>query len=242
MASTSTSSTSSLNWWFAFKKINITPLAAPGPELKYLDRAFAVKIFLEAASLNYLLTEVKLKDHPPTWNSDTKAVIALLVQVVSEATYQAIRKHQGDALGMWKAFKATHQDHTPGGRINWLCKLLLSRMNVSDKLPTHIKKMQGIYRHSPSLISDKHSLQPGNIFAAFLVISLPIELLPVGLLLMSDPVTSSNEIVHEHNQDDTFAKNPCEVETTKAAVSWAKTKNQNLSKSKSIQQQFKATL
>lgn len=78
MASTSTSSTSSLNWWFAFKKINITPLAAPGPELKYLDRAFAVKIFLEAASLNYLLTEVKLKDHPPTWNSDTKAVIALL--------------------------------------------------------------------------------------------------------------------------------------------------------------------
>lgn len=77
---------------FDFKKINITPLAAPGPESNYLDWAFAVEIFLEAAGLEYLLEEVAVKDRPATWVSDTKSVIALLVQVISEPNYQAIRK------------------------------------------------------------------------------------------------------------------------------------------------------
>lgn len=47
---------------FEVKKINITPLAAPGPESNYLDWAFAVEIYLEAAGLDYLLEKVELKD------------------------------------------------------------------------------------------------------------------------------------------------------------------------------------
>ena len=146
----------------------ITPLKAPGPESNYLDWSFAVEIYLEAAGLDYLLADVPIKDRSPSWISHTKAVIALLVQIVSEPNYGVIRKHRGDAFGMWKALTAAHQDHTSGGRIHWLYKLILSRMDASDDLPTHIKKMKGLFKHFVSLISFDNPLQPDNIFAASL--------------------------------------------------------------------------
>lgn len=79
---------------------------------------------------------------------------------------------------MWKALKATHQDHTSGGRIHCLYKLLLSRMDTSDDLLSHFKKMRALYDHLASLISKEHPLQPDDIFAASLIISLPPDLMP----------------------------------------------------------------
>lgn len=124
---------------------------------------------------------------------------------------------------MWLALKAAHQYHTSGGRIHWLYRLLLSRMDPSDDLPTHIKKMRGLYEHFCSLISVKHPLEPNDIFAASLVISLPPDLLPVVRPLMSNPSTTSEDVIRALTQDDTFSKTRREVETTDVTASRAKT-------------------
>lgn len=47
---------------FDFKKVNITPLTAPGPDSNYLDWSFAIEIYLEAAGLEYLLADTAVKD------------------------------------------------------------------------------------------------------------------------------------------------------------------------------------
>lgn len=207
---------------FDFKKVNITPLTAPGPDSNYLDWSFAIEIYLEAAGLEYLLADTAVKDRPTTWASDTKTVIALFVQVVSEPNFQAIRKHRGDAHGMWKALRAAHQDHTSGGRIHWLYKLLLSRMDPSDDLPTHIKKMRGLYEHFASLLSVDKPLQPNDIFSASLIISLPPDLLQVVRPLMSNPSTTSEDVINALTQDDTFSKTRKEMEITESTVSKAR--------------------
>lgn len=79
------------------RQINITPLGTPGVESNYLDWAFAVEVYLKASRLDYLLKKIELKDRPSTWEADTRTVIALLVQLVSEPNYQCIQKLKGDA-------------------------------------------------------------------------------------------------------------------------------------------------
>lgn len=222
MATSTSTSTPLSSRSFDFKKVNITPLSAPGPDSNYLDWSFAIEIFLEAVGLEYLLDDIAVKDRPVTWITDTKTVIALFVQVVSEPNFQAIRKHRGDAHGMWKALKAAHQDHTSGGRIHWLYRLLLSRMDPSDDVPTHIKKMRGLYEHLASLISIDKPLQPDDIFAASLIISLPPDLLPVVRPLMSNPSTTSEDVINALTQDDTFSKTRKEMEVSESSVAKAK--------------------
>lgn len=205
------------------RKISITPLSAPGIDSNYLDWAFAVEVYLEAAGLDYLLKRVDLKDRPSTWEKDTKEVISLLVQLVSEPNYQSIRRFRGDARGMWLALQKDHQDNTSGGRVHWLYKLLLSRMEPSDDLPTHIKKMRDTYEHFSSLVSDEHPLKPDDIFAAALIISLPPDLLPVVRLLMSNAATNSDSVIHALTQDKTFSRTRTQVETPEVQASKTKT-------------------
>lgn len=207
------------------RRINITPLGAPGVESNYLDWAFAVEVYLEASGLEYLLTLVDVKDWPSTWEVDTKTVIALLVQLVSEPNYQCIRQLKGDSRGMWLALKKAHQDHTSGGRIHWLYKLLLSRMEFGDDIPTHIKKMRSIYEHYCSLISVEQPLNPDDIFSAALIISLPPDHLPVVRPLLSNPNTTSEHVIHALTQDDTFLRTRLEVGSTEVSAAKAKSNN-----------------
>lgn len=215
------------------RKISITPLNAPGVDSNYLDWSFAVEVYLEAAGLDYLFKRVELKDRPPSWDRDTKEFISLLVQLVSEPNYQSICRFRGDARGMWTALRKDHQDHTSGGRVHWLYKLLLSQMDSSDDLPTHIKKMRGMYEHFSSLISDEHPLRPDDIFAAALIISLPPDLLPVVRPLMSNPLTNSEAVIHALTQDDTFFKTRTQVEAPAVQASKTKTKGRQRSSNKS---------
>lgn len=50
------------NQSFDFKKVNITPLRDPSTKSNYLNWAFDVEIYLEAAGLKYLLKRIDIKD------------------------------------------------------------------------------------------------------------------------------------------------------------------------------------
>lgn len=69
------------------KKVNITPLGAPGVDSNYLDWAFAAETYFEATGLDYVFEAFALKDWPPSWSTDNKSVSSTIVQICSEANY-----------------------------------------------------------------------------------------------------------------------------------------------------------
>lgn len=104
----------------------MTPLTAPGPASNYLDWAWAAEVHIHAAKLGHVLNVVEESKQSSTWVEDNTMVVSILIQVIDEANYHYIRPLGMNARNAWIALKAAHEDHTSGGRMYWLQKLIMT--------------------------------------------------------------------------------------------------------------------
>lgn len=173
------------------------PLSTPGPEINYLDWFFIVELHFWSIKLHYVLSPPLVKDRPPSWIDDNIAVCAIISQAFSAANIKHIRKpgRDVDAAAMWRALKTAHEDHSSGGHIHWLYKLILMRMSTEDDIESHIEKMHKAYERLSALITRDNPLTADNIFATALVISLPPDWMSSILHLMQYQTTTSETII-----------------------------------------------
>lgn len=90
--------------------------------------------------------------------------------------------------------------------------------------------MCGLYKNFCSLISEEHPLKPEDIFAVYLIIALPSNLVPVVHSLTSNPAPTSKDFMHTLTQDDTFVKTFCKAHTAKANGPQTKPRDQHSAK------------
>lgn len=125
------------------KLLRMTSLTAPGPSSNYLDWAWAAEVHIRAAKLGHVLDGTD--ETKPNWLEDNTTVISLLIQVVHESNYHYIRPLGMNARGAWLALKAAHEDHTSGGRMYWLQKLIMTRMESGTDVVDNVRKMSQLY-------------------------------------------------------------------------------------------------
>lgn len=65
-------------------------------------------------------------------------VVSLMIQVIDEANFHYVRLLGMNAGLSWKALKTAHEDNTSGGRMFWLQKLILTRMEAGSDVFEHI--------------------------------------------------------------------------------------------------------
>lgn len=177
------------------KLFRITPLSAPGPDSNYLDWAFVARLHFRSSKLDHVLRRVAVKDQPPSWNDDNDTVCSQLSQIVSDANYKHIRDFENDAAGMWERLRSTHQDQTSGGRVYWLQKLVLMRMEPGSDIKDHINKMHSVYERLNSLVTSDNPLTVDDIYATALVISIPEDWVSTINGLLLNPTTDSTSII-----------------------------------------------
>lgn len=126
-----------------------------------------------------------------------------------------------------------HEDQTTGGRIHWLYKLLLTRMETGEDIETHILRMRLIFERLDSLITSEKPLLPDDLFAAALIISLTPDLLNFVWPLMSPSSSSSEDVISTLTQDHAFAKTRRDTDSPGVSVSKASTRGQHRQTQKS---------
>lgn len=123
---------------------------------------------------------------------------------------------------MWISLTSAHQDSSTGGRVYWIRKLLLTKMENDDILG-HIDTMANYYKLLNSLVSADKPLTPDDVHSVALLSSIPQDWLHcVSALMNQDGVRTEaivsalkNEYTRRQSQPDTIA-----------TVSSAKTKSQ----------------
>lgn len=121
-------------------------------------------------------------------------VVSILIQVIDEANYHYIRPLGMNARNAWIALKAAHEDHTSGGRMYWLQKLIMTRMESGTDIVDHIRSMSQLYDRLNALVTAEKPLTADEIFATCLLISLPGDWLPPVSHLFQKPSISSSEV------------------------------------------------
>lgn len=178
----------------ALKTTGIEQLSAPGTDTNYLDWAFVVKLHLAANDLSHVLVEIPVKDRPSSWIKDNLTVNSIFSKTIHKANMRYVRDHEMDARSGWEKLKAAHQDSSSGGRMFWLRKLILCRMEDED-MERHIERMNVIFERLNSLITADNPLTADDIYATALLISLPTDWLPSVTHLLNRPQTTSLQIV-----------------------------------------------
>lgn len=178
----------------ALKTTGIEQLLPPGTDTNYLDWAFVVKLHLSANDLSHVLVDTPVKDRPPTWAKDNLTVNSIFSKTIHKANMRYVRDHENDARLGWEKLKAAHQDSSSGGRMFWLRKLILYRME-DDDMERHIEKMNTVFERLNSLITAENPLTADDIYATALLISLPSDWLPCVTHLLNRPQTTSLQIV-----------------------------------------------
>lgn len=178
----------------ALKTSGIEQLLPPGPDSNYLDWAFVVKLHLAANNLEHVLTDGEVKSHPITWAKDNLTVNSIFTKTMHKSNMRYIRDHKLSAAAGWTALKEAHQDSSSGGRMFWLRRLILCRMEDED-IEKHIESMNTIYERLNSLITPAKPLTADDIYATALLISLPTNWLPSVTHLLNQPNTTSSHIV-----------------------------------------------
>lgn len=119
-------------------------------------------------------------------------VVSMLIQVVEEANFHYIRPSGMNARAVWLALEDAHEDHTSGGQMFWLQKLIMTKMEVGADAVEHIGKMTQLYYRLNALVTKEKPLTADEIFATCLLISLPADWLPpVSHLFQKATITSS---------------------------------------------------
>ena len=115
----------------------IIPLRAPDSESNYSDWEYQVIMLLENFNIEYVLQPINPDKRPVNWERDNKAVCTLISQIVDPANFRYTKPHRKDAAKTWDALRVAHQDSSAGGRMYWLRKLSVSKMEGDDML-SHI--------------------------------------------------------------------------------------------------------
>ncbi|KNZ57466.1 hypothetical protein VP01_2150g1 [Puccinia sorghi] len=115
-------------------------LKSLGADSNYLDWELVVMAYLEAVYLEYV--------------------------TIDSANLHHIREHCCNTHGMWSALLKAQQHSTTGGRIYWLCKLLLARME-GDEILGHINTMAQYYKRRRSYRSTPE-LHPQHCMSALM--------------------------------------------------------------------------
>lgn len=161
----------------ALKTTGIEQLLPPGTDTNYMDWAFVVKLHLAANDLHHVLLETKPEERSSSWLKDNLTVNSIFSKTIHKANMRYVRDHKTDARTGWEKLKAAHQDSSLGGRMFWLRKLILCRME-DDNMEKHIEKMNLIFERLNSLITPESPLTADDIYATALLISLPVDWLP----------------------------------------------------------------
>lgn len=209
----------------------VDPLSAPGPDSNYLDWAFIVELHLRSVKLGHVLKpSLPKEDQPKSWVEDNVLACATMSQAVSAANIKYIRKagREADAAAMWRALQVAHEDHTSGGRIHWLYKLILMQMTDGEDIKAHLDKIHKAYKRLNALITQDRPLTADDIYATALVISLPPEWMTSILHLMQLLSTTSQTIISALQNKSNYRKTrqvdlTTEVSAAKASTSSSKT-------------------
>lgn len=121
---------------------------------------------------------------------------------------------------MWFALSRAHQDQTTGGRVYWLRKLLLTKMD-GDDINAHIDTMAKYHKRLNSLITRENPLTADNVHVAALLSSIPQDWLHSASSLMNQDGVKSETVVTALKNEFTRRQLQTKVE---ASVSSAKSK------------------
>lgn len=180
------------------------------------------RLHFRSAKLDHVLKRVDPKNKPPSWDDDNDTVCSQISQIVSDANYKHIRDFENDAAGMWERLRSTHQDHTSGGRVYWLQKLVLMRMEPGSDIEDHINHMHKVYERLNALVNAENPLTVDDIYATALLISIPEEWVSSINGLLLNPSTDSSTIIEALKRQSTYRKARSEKELTEVSVSKAK--------------------
>jgi hypothetical protein len=157
----------------ALKLSGIEHLKPPGQDSNYLDWRFVIKYHFKATGVAYTLQKLEPKDRPNTWDQDNVAVCAVISRTIHAANIRYIRMYEDDALGMWQSLAKAHQDTTSGGRMYWLRKFTLAKMESED-MKTHLEEMSSRFEHLSSVVNSKNPLTLEDIYSSSLITLLPL--------------------------------------------------------------------
>lgn len=129
---------------------------------------------------------------------------------------------------MWERLRSTHQDQTSGGRVYWLQKLVLMRMEPGSDIEDHINRMHSVYERLNSLVTSENPLTVDDIYATALVISIPEDWVSTINGLLLNPTTKSTSIIEALKRQSTYRKARTEKD---GEVSVSKTKTSDPSTS-----------
>lgn len=177
----------------ALKVTGIDQLKSSGVESNYLDWSFVVQLHLQACRVGHVIEVSPGRDTPPHWVEDNITVCSVITKTVHPSNPRHIRDHPNDARAMWLSLRAAHQDFTAGGRMYWLRKLVLYRID-DDDVEKHLEAMNIIYKRLNSLVTTSNPLTADNIFAKALLILVPPSWLHSIPHLLNSPKTTSSEI------------------------------------------------
>lgn len=195
-------------------------LKSPGPNSNYLDWEFVVTSYFEAAGLEYILEKPRPENPSTAWINDNKLVCALITQSVDLTNLRFVREHQRNAHGMLLALNRAHQDPSTGGRVFWMRKLLLTKMDGNDLL-SHIETMAKYHERLDSLITRENPLTADDFHVAALLSSIPQDWLHCVSALMNQDGVKSETVVTALKNEYTRRQSQTDVV---ASVSSAKSK------------------
>ncbi|KNZ55110.1 hypothetical protein VP01_2762g1 [Puccinia sorghi] len=146
--------------------------SSPGPDSNYLDWELVVLAYLEAANLDYVVTQPMPAKPKDVWSADNKFVCAVITQAIDSSNLHYIREHRRDTHHMWAALMQAHQDSSTGGRVYWIRKPLLEKMETKNMLE-HINTMAKYHERLALLVTKEKPLTADDVHLASLLSSIP---------------------------------------------------------------------
>lgn len=210
--------------------LKVSPLTAPGSDSNWLDWAYLVQNGLSLAELDHHIhQDTDPKSRPTTWKKENQRILVLLGSIVDQANTRYIREGGDNAYLAWKNLRAAHEDETAGGRMYWLRKLILTRMEEDD-IDKHIESLLSSFDKLKSLVSTDNPLTPDDILTTALFISLPSEWTPVVAPLMQRPTVKSTDVIRALRAESTRKKSSqlheqSEISAAKTTTQTAETKH-----------------
>lgn len=198
--------------------LKVSPLTAPGSESNWLDWSYLVQNGLSLAKLDHhILEDRDPKSRPPTWKKDNQRILVLLGSIVNQSNTRYIREGGDNAFAAWRNLRAAHKDETAGGRMFWLRKIILSRMEEDD-IDKHIDSLLSSFDKLESLVSIKNPLTLDNILTTALFISLPLEWTPVVAPLMQQSSVTSTNVIRALHSESSQLHEQSEVSAAKVST------------------------
>ncbi|KNZ44860.1 hypothetical protein VP01_8750g2, partial [Puccinia sorghi] len=196
-------------------------LKAPGPDYNYLDWELVLMAYFEVANIDYIVTKPMPEKPPDSWKADNKFICAVITQTVDSSNLRHVREHRCDTFNMWEALSRAHQDSSTGGRVYWIWKLLLVKME-NENILEHVDTIAKYHERLNSLVTPANPLTPDNVHSAALLSSIPQDWLHcVSALMNQDGVKTEaivlalkNECTHRQSQPD----NPITVSLAKTKL------------------------